>query len=221
MSEAHRRYLPAAGHDWSLLLYDPLMTLLGANPARRALVSQADLEPGHRVLEVGCGTGTLLLMIAEQHAGVSVIGLDPDPRALARARHKAAIASRSIRLDRGFADALPYADGSFDRVLSSFMFHHLADSEERQQTLREIRRVLKPGGRLELLDFSTPDSNRLGATGWLHAGHQLQDNTESRLRSLIASAGFADARMVRRSKLAGMFHTAYFQGTVAAEGRRV
>jgi ubiquinone/menaquinone biosynthesis C-methylase UbiE len=221
MTEAQRKYLPAAGRDWSLLLYDPLMTLLGANPARRVLVNQAGLEPGQRVLEVGCGTGTLLMMIAEQHAGVSVVGLDPDPRALARARHKAAMASRSIRLDRGFADALPYTDSSFDRVFSSFMFHHLTDSEERQRTLREIRRVLKRGGRLELLDFSTPDSNRLGATGWLHAGHQLQDNTESRLRSLIASAGFVDARMVRRSKLAGVFHTGYYQGTVAEEGSRV
>jgi ubiquinone/menaquinone biosynthesis C-methylase UbiE len=219
--EAHRTYIPAAGHDWTLPLYDPLVKLLGGNSARSALVNQAGLEPGNRVLEVGSGTGTLLVMIKRRHPDVSVTGLDPDPRALARAQRKADAASMVIQLDRGFSDALPYVDGSFDRVFSCFMFHHLKDIDEKQRTLREIRRVLRCGGRLELLDFAPPHSRQTARLSrWLHSSHLLEDNSESRMQSLIKRAGFSDGRIVRRSKLAGLFHTAYYQATVSEEGSR-
>jgi ubiquinone/menaquinone biosynthesis C-methylase UbiE len=84
------------------------------------------------------------------------MGVDPDPEALARATRKAAAAQHSIQFDRGVAGALPYADGMFDRVFSSFMFHHLA-REGKARMLREVHRVLKPEGRLRLVDFAGPD----------------------------------------------------------------
>jgi ubiquinone/menaquinone biosynthesis C-methylase UbiE len=218
MMEAHRTYVPAAGHDWTLPFYDPVVRLLGGNAARGALVKRAGLQPGERVLEVGSGTGTLLVMIKRQHPYVSVTGLDPDARALGRARQKADAASVPIQLDRGFSDALPYANGSFDCVFSCFMFHHLKDIDEKQRTLREIRRVLKRGGRLALLDFAPPDSHQKGLLSrWLHSSHFLEDNTESRILSLIDLAGFADVRTARRSKLAGVFYTAYYQANVPEE----
>ena len=64
MTDVRRSYVPAAGHDWTLPLYDPLVKLLGGDVLRRVLIEQADLQPGHRVLEVGCGTGTLLMLLA-------------------------------------------------------------------------------------------------------------------------------------------------------------
>jgi ubiquinone/menaquinone biosynthesis C-methylase UbiE len=218
MMEAHRTYIPAAGHDWSLPLYDPLVKLLGGDAARRALVQQAALEPGERVLEIGSGTGALLMLIRRLHPDVTVTGLDPDPRVLARARRKADRASMPIQLDRGFSDALPYTDRSFDCVFSCFMFHHLKDVDEKRRTLQEIRRVLERGGRLSLLDFAPPDSNGNSLlTRWLHSSDLLEDNTESRMLSLIRSAGLVDTRIVRRAKLAGMFHTAYYQAAVPEE----
>jgi ubiquinone/menaquinone biosynthesis C-methylase UbiE len=218
MMAAHRTYIPAAGHDWTLPLYDPFVKLLGGNSARKALVDQAELQPGERVLEIGSGTGTLLVMIARHHPDVTLTGLDPDPRALARARQKADAASTSIQLDRGFSDALPYASGSFDCAFSCFMFHHLNNIDEKRQTLAEIRRVLKPGGRLALLDFAPPASHHSGLLSrWLRSNHRLDDNGESRMLSFIALGGFADGRTVRRSKLAGVFHTAYYQAIVPAE----
>jgi ubiquinone/menaquinone biosynthesis C-methylase UbiE len=162
MTEAQRTYLPAAGHDWTLPLYDPLVKLLGGDAARNVLVDQAELRSGHRVLEVGCGTGTLLMLIARAQPEIELTGLDPDAKALARAKRKADAASVSVQLDRGFSDALPYSDASFDRVFSCFMLHHLSDAGEKMRTLREIRRVLKPGGRLHLLDFAQPDSHNVG-----------------------------------------------------------
>jgi len=100
MMESSRTYLPAAGHDWSLPLYDPIVKLLGDDAARRALLEEAALRPGQRVLDVGCGTGTLAALIKQLYPDVEVVGLDPDPKALARARRKAARAgspSSSIR----------------------------------------------------------------------------------------------------------------------------
>src|SRR5689334_10188378 len=145
---ADRAYLPAAGRDAFLPLYDPLTRLLGFTRAIRPLLTQAELAPGLSVLDVGCGTGTLAVLIKKEHAGVGVTGLDPDPKALELAVRKAARAGVDVRFDRGFGGALPYGDAAFDRVFSSMMFHHLGKNE-RTNTLREIRRVLKPAGRLE------------------------------------------------------------------------
>jgi ubiquinone/menaquinone biosynthesis C-methylase UbiE len=214
MSDVQRTYLPAAGHDWTLPFYDPVVKLLGGDSARRVLVDQADLQSTHRVLEVGCGTGTLLMLIKREHPRVEVTGLDPDPRALARAKKKAGAAPVPIQLDRGFSDALPYPDASFDRVFSCFMFHHLNDADEKLRTLREIRRVLKTGGRLQLLDFTQPESRKQSVIARrLHSSHRLTDNTEQRVLSFMADAGLANPTILRRAKLLFALHIAYYQAS--------
>ena len=120
-----RRYLPGMGFDWLLPLYDPFTRLLGIQAAHQRLAEQAELESARRVLEIGCGTGNLALLVKRGRPQLEVVGLDPDAKALARADRKARRAGLSLELDRGFADELPYPDASFDRVLSAFMFHHL------------------------------------------------------------------------------------------------
>ena len=154
MVESSRSYLPAAGRDWRLPLYDPFVKLLGGDAARRALFDEAALRPGQRVLDLGCGTGTLATLIKQLHPEVDVVGLDPDPKALARARRKADRTAVSVQFDQGFGDELPYPEASFDRVFSSFMFHHLP-TKEKGSTLREVRRVLKTGGEFYMMDFET------------------------------------------------------------------
>lgn len=212
MSETHRTYLPAAGHDWALPLYDPLVRLLGGDAARRRLVEQAALQPGQRVLEIGCGTGTLLLMI-KQHPGVEVVGLDPDPKALALARRKAEKAGATVSLDQGFADELPYPDASFDRAFSSFMFHHLP-AEVKEKTLREARRVLRPGGSLYLLDFRGPKPSDGFFARLISSSHHLRDNTEERVLGLMKQAGFADPATVDSGKLL-LASTTYYRASTS------
>ena len=214
MADEQRAYLPAAGHDWALPLYDAFLKLLGGDAARSRLVANAALQPDHRVLEVGCGTGTLLMAIAKSCPGIQVTGLDPDPRALARAQRKADAANVQLRLDRGFADALPYPSGSFDRVFSCLMFHHLADTDERRRMLGEARRVLAPGGRLELLDISPPRSTHSGLARWLHAGAHLSDNAENRVLDLMQDVGLSPAVVDRGRMLA--LHTAYYEASAPA-----
>lgn len=210
MSESTRTYLPAAGYDWSLPLYDPIVKLLGGDKARMVLLDHAALRPGYRVLDIGCGTGTLATLIKSFHPGVEVVGIDPDPKALARARRKAAEAAVSIQFDQGFGDELPYAAASFDRVFSSFMFHHLPP-DEKGKTLRAVRRVLKPGGAFHMLDFEGPESGSHGVLAHLlHSGKRLKENTESRVLSVMTEAGFADPRKVHRQAM--LFgHIAYFR----------
>lgn len=219
MREARRTYLPAAGHDWFLPLYDPFVRLLGGDSARRALLDQAAVRPGHRVLDIGCGTGTLVMLIKSLHPQVDVVGLDPDPKALARARRKAERASVSIQLDQGFSDELPYPDGSFDRVFSSFMFHHLP-ADEKEKTLREVRRVLKPGGALHLLDFGGPESSAGGVLArLLHSSDRLRDNAEGRVLNLMARTGLADPKKVgQRAMLFG--RVAYYQASAPGSDER-
>ena len=163
-----REYLPAMGRTALLPLYDPFTRLLGVRDAHWRLVAQAGIEPGATVLEIGCGTGNLLLLAARAVPGATLTGLDPDPAVLALAGRKARRAGVTLRLDRGYADRLPYPDGSVDRVLSAFMLHHLPAAQQ-HAALREVRRVLAPGGRLHLLDIDGSPPSAAGRL--LRLGH--------------------------------------------------
>jgi len=200
MVESSRTYLPAAGRDWRLPLYDPFVKLLGGDAARRVLLDEAAPRPGQRVLDVGCGTGTLATLIKQLHPEVEVVGLDPDPKALARARRKAERAAVSVQFDQGFGDELPYAEASFDRVFSSFMFHHLP-AEEKGTTLREARRVLKTDGVFYIMDFEGPHGVHGLLARLLHAKKTLADNAEDRVLSLMREAGFSQPKKLGRRKM--------------------
>ena len=185
-----RHFIPAAGRDIFLPLYDPLQWLLGGDALKRPLIQQALLKPGMRALDIGCGTGSLTLLLKKLHPAVEVVGLDPDSKALALAKGKARRAGLEIKLDKGFSDQLPYPDASFDKVFSSLMFHHL-QPDEKAATLREVRRVLKPGGSLHILDFGPPRSGLSRALAHvLHRAEHLRDNLEDKIVGFLKQAGF-------------------------------
>ena len=200
MHDVKKDFVPAAGHNWLLPFYDPLLRLLGVASALRELVDQAALGPGCRVLDIGCGTGNLAIRIKRQHPEVEVVGLDPDPKALARARRKAENAALSIAFDEGFSEKLPYQEDSFDRVFSSFMFHHL-DRDTKRQALAEVLRVLRLAGSLHLLDFGGPKARSDGLLArLLHKHEGLRDNFEDRLAGLLGDTGFVDVAEVASRK---------------------
>jgi ubiquinone/menaquinone biosynthesis C-methylase UbiE len=191
---AERAYLPAAGRDAFLWLYDPLTRLLGAQKIFRLFLDQAAIQPTHVVLDIGCGTGTLAILLKRLHPTVEVIGLDPDPKALARAIAKAGRAGVTVRIDRGFADALPYGDATFDRVFSSMMFHHVPRGDK-ARVLAEARRVLKPGGSLELLDIAPAGEDRM--LGRLHEAGFVDARKVGERRVLFGQIAFHQARRSR------------------------
>lgn len=210
---SQRDFLPAARHDLFLPVYDPFVSLLGFDRARQELISSASIEPHHRILDIGCGTGSLVVMLKRQFPAVQVVGLDPDAKALSRARIKVARAAISAQLDQGFADELPYEDRSFDRVLSSFMFHHLRE-QEREKTLREVLRVLKPGGSLHLLDFVTDNASH----GFFHRLFQsharMKDNQDGAILEAMGHAGLTNAMKVKEgSMLFGLLRTSCYRAS--------
>lgn len=185
-------YLPGMGRDWLLPVYDPLTRLLRISAAHRMLIDRVDFQPGEDALEVGCGTGNLALQLRRLRPDITVVGMDPDPRALAQAARKARRRGLEVRWDRGFAQRLPYWDGDFDHVLSAFMFHHL-EPDTRRAMLREVHRVLRPGGTLALIDFGGAVERSDGLVGRLMArGPRLQDNLGDRLPRLMEQAGLTD-----------------------------
>lgn len=201
-------YLPAASRDFLLPLCDPLTKLVGGRRLQQELLTQADLQPGHVVLDAGCGTGTLAVSIKQTHPGVDVTALDPDPRALAQVDRKAGRAGVAVRVERGHADALPYYDGTFDRVFSSMVFHHL-ERKARSMMLSEVRRVLKPGGRLEFVDFAGGTHKFLAQM--LH-GRRYREAADERLIRRMYKAGLVDARRVAIARTF-LGAVAYYQAT--------
>jgi ubiquinone/menaquinone biosynthesis C-methylase UbiE len=216
VSETARSYIPAAGRDWLLPFYDPLQWLTGGHRVRAAMLDAADLGPGRHVLDVGCGTGSLVMELVRSRSGLEVTGLDPDPLALARARRKLERAGLEARLDEGFADALPYADACFDRVFSSFMFHHLA-RDVKEGMLREVRRVLAPGGALHLVDFGGEGHARGPVARFFHSHDELEDNFTGGIPRLMRAAGFEPVRSVssRRTLFGRVTHYAASPGATA------
>jgi ubiquinone/menaquinone biosynthesis C-methylase UbiE len=159
------------------------MAVLGFRRALLPLVEQAALQPGHTVLDVGCGTGTLAVLVTQRHPDVDLVGIDPDPQALARAERKASRVGVAVRFERGFGDALPYPDAAFDRVFSSMMFHHVPKNEK-PRVMAEVRRVLKPGGRLEFVDMASALAHERLIAYMRDAG--LVGATRTRTRRTIA-----------------------------------
>ena len=195
-----------------LPLYDPLVSLMGAARAREELIKQANIKPNQRVLDLGCGTGTLVVLLKRKYATAEIVGIDPDPKALRRAEKKVRRAGVAVQLDEGFSDELPYDEGTFDRVLSSFMLHHL-EEHEREKTLREVLRVLKPAGTFHLLDFAGGEDKAPGRWGRLINSHaRLEDNSQQRILQLMKRAGFMNPEKVKDgSMLFGLMPTGYYQ----------
>jgi ubiquinone/menaquinone biosynthesis C-methylase UbiE len=173
-TDTRHDYIPAAGRDAFLPGYDLLTRVLGMNKPYDAFVAQAELADGLRVLEIGCGTGNITLRAKRAAPGADVTATDPDPLALARAQRKVH-GLVGVRFERAYAQTLPFADGEFDRALSSMMLHHL-DVEVKAAAAAEIYRVLRRGGVLHILDMGGP---------------------------MTASDGFMARRMLRNPNIAG------------------
>jgi ubiquinone/menaquinone biosynthesis C-methylase UbiE len=191
MTEQKSKYIPAL--SWKVLtpFYDTLFKwTMREELFKKRLIEQAQIRSGQRVLDLGCGTGTLTIMIKQAHPDSVVIGLDGDPQILKIARRKAKEAHSPITFDEGMAHQLPYPDASFDRVLSSLVFHHLT-TQDKERCLTEIYRILKPDGELHLADFGGPQGFYAKVVSFLmRRFERVDDNVNGRIPQMFVRAGF-------------------------------
>ncbi len=166
---------------------------------RRTAVGALDAGPGDRVLDVACGTGLMTAALVERW-GCQVVGLDQSAAMLERARSKAAanppLAARASFVE-GEAERLPFADREFDHLTFTYLLRYV---DQPGETLRELARVVKPGGRVSSLEFCVPAGawlwpwrlytrvglpalGRLVSRGWYEAGRFLGPSIEAFYRT--------------------------------------
>lgn len=211
----NNRY-PALVLDGLTPIYDLFVRLfMPEKQFRRDLVAGARIAPGHRVLDLGAGTGTLAIMIKQIQPEAHIAGLDSDTEILAIAREKASRAGVDITFDLGNASALPYPAESFDRVVSSLVFS-LLSREDKQLAIREAYRVLRKGGELHIADFGPPHT-RWGrwVAPLMRRFERMADNLDGCLPAIFREAGFEN--VVEVARFATVFGTlAILSGRKAA-----
>lgn len=206
MVQQSKPFVAALGAKALTPFYDAAIRLMGSEDRwRAAFVRQIAPKPGERILEIGCGTGSLTLRLAGAAAGVHVVGLDADPATLALARAKLDAAALRAVLVEGFADDLPdcpeLRPRSFDKIATSLFFHHLARDGKRA-ALANALKLLKPGGELHIADWAE-------ARDWIQRirflSIQLLDGFETTADSIHGLLPF----LIRETGFAQCVETAY------------
>ncbi len=196
------RYVPAAGRAAFTRLYDPAMALTmreGAwRPALRDRVLSG-MPDGGTVVDVGAGTGTFAIGLAEQRPDVEVVAIDGDPNALSLAKAKPG--ADNVRWCEGLAGQLPLEEGSADALVMSLLLHHLVPAAK-HAALIDARRVLRPGGTLHIADWGRPHGllTRAGflALQAIDGFPNTRDHAAGRIPAFLSEAGFANTITWRR-----------------------
>ena len=218
-SQAGSGFIPALGLNRLTPLFDVVAAVaVRDRTIKRSVLAHAAIASGDRVLDVGCGTGTLAVAAVRAAPRVSVTGLDADPSILARARRRARRERVQVALDEGRATALPYDNASFDVVLSTLVFHHLPDDAKRR-TAAEMVRVLGPSGRVVIADLARPQGPLMRVA--VAATVQLLDgvattalNIRGELPEVLGSAGLGPVTVHERLRTA----TGTYEVMTAAPG---
>ena len=201
-------YIPAL--RWNVLtpFYDSVLRyVMQEDRFKNELIRQVQILPGQQVLDLGCGTATLTVMLKQAYPEATVTGLDGDPAVLRIGRTKADSAGVVLTLDQGMAFELPYPDKSFDLLVSSLMFHHLS-TQNKQRTMKEAFRVIRPGGSFWIVDFGPPQGvwSRLISPFMAHL-EEVSELHKGLLLSMMHLAGLKEA--MTRALFATLFGTLY------------
>ncbi|WP_157250281.1 class I SAM-dependent methyltransferase [Nonomuraea typhae] len=192
-------FTPAAGRASLTRFYDPLIALTRERLWRSLAAMHVAARPGDVILDVGCGTGTMAVLLRRTEPRARVIGVDPDPDVLAVARRKAGAAGVWPEFRMGLGDALTdvVEPGSVDTVVSSLVLHQCSMAMKRA-VLASMAEVLRPGGKLVIADFGRQRTPLMRLAfrivQWADGKADTQPNADGVLPTLIHEAGFEGVR---------------------------
>jgi ubiquinone/menaquinone biosynthesis C-methylase UbiE len=194
MNLKNKQFIPALKYNWLTDIYNPILRYtMPEFQFKTSLINQAKIEKNHIVLDFGIGTATLSILVKQKHSEATVTGVDVDSKIINIAKKKILEAKTEIHIDQYDGIVLPYEDNTFDRVISSLVFHHL-DAKQKNNSLKEIKRVLKPNGELHIADWGKPSNTLMrGAfyfVQFLDGFKTTKDNVRGLLPNYINKAGF-------------------------------
>lgn len=176
--------------------YDSILNFIGFGyKQREKIVRLMELKNKEKLLDVGCGTGSLLIVAKKLYPQITAIGIDIDEKILKIAKNKIRKENLKIEFIKTSSGKLPFKDLEFDVVVSSLVFHHLP-LDLKIKTIREIKRILKKGGQFLLVDFGKTDDL------WINIFYRfikflrieesttLKDNVDGKLPILLKKLGF-------------------------------
>lgn len=187
------KIVPAFSFDFLTPFYDPITELIGFGRSfKEKVLELVELENGESLLDIGCGTGSLLITAKLKYSKSRIVGIDPDQTVLDIARKKISKSNIEVELIKAYGEELPFKPSTFDAVVSVLVFHHVP-TEIKKQIIKEVYRVLKPKARFLLADFSKPKNllwKILFKLAIFEEGRYIQDNLNGRLPILLKEAGF-------------------------------
>ena len=198
------KYIPALRFKWLTPLYDFLINLtMPEKKIKQALIETANIPAGVKVLDFGCGTATLTMMVKEIYPDAKVTGIDVDRKIVDRAIQKVKEKKLGIFLLVYDGKQLPFQRNAFNRTVSCLVFHHL-DTETKQKSLTEIFRILSKDGQLHIADFGRSKSwvqrTLFNLIRGLDGFKSTDANAKGLLPELISDAGFENVVIKKRFK---------------------
>ncbi len=205
-----KSYIPPMHLNFLTPIYDIGCTLMGLGRRfRSAVIDRMGITGTEKILDAGCGTGALLVALKGRYPSVSAEGLDPDEKALEIAKRKSGRKGLDIKWHLGFMEKMPFDDSSFDIVVSTLALHHV-NPEKKLQALMDCRRVLRPSGRMVLVDVSPDDTGLFSRIIYKVLSmfeHLMKVN---QIMAMMKEAGFSEVREIE----------SYRYGVTFIEGRK-
>lgn len=198
---SNEKYIPALKYNWLTGIYDWLIrAFMPEKKFKGAVIENANVQNGYAVLDFGVGTATLSIMASQSNPGAVYKGIDIDEKILRIARKKVEAVNAPVELIKYNGGKLPFADKSFDRVISSLVIHHLT-TEQKQEAFQEFRRILKTGGEVHIADWGKASNFFMRLmfhfVQFLDGYKTTNDNVKGRLPEIMRSAGFNTVNIVK------------------------
>lgn len=191
------KYIPPISFNVLTPVYDFFCDISGLGKKfKKKVLNSVKLEDSLKVVDIGCGTGVFLKIAKEKYPNTQFIGIDPDKKALAIAR-KRLTHYTDIELRESFAESLPLANKSIDVCFSTLAFHHMPN-ETKNKAIKEIYRILKPGGTVIIADFGKAEGISFRLLHILSKIEHLGGNLKGLLLQYLEEAGFEETEVVNK-----------------------